>query len=959
LHREQAMDALWPELTRDAAGGNLRKALHFARHALSPSSPASAHPYLQTRGDLLLLTSPDRLWVDVAAFREASAAARTSNGPSAYSRAIALYTGDLLPEDLYEEWTIAPREELRNTYLRLLTEVARQHESSGDLQAGIESLHKVVELERLNEETYAALMRLHALAGEAGQATRLYRQLSDTLRRELDVEPREATQRLYREIESGSFPPLERAEPTAQLPRRKHNLPTQLTSFIGRAPEIADVSGLLASTRLLTLTGAGGSGKTRLALEVAGGLLESYPDGVWLVELAALSDATLVPQAVASALGVRDQPGRSFLETLSSYLQARQLLLVLDNCEHLVAACAELAEVLLRTCAGLTVLATSREALNIPGETTWLVPLLSLPDLHSLAAQGDALLPGLMQYEALQLFTERAVAASPAFRLDSRNIPTVAQICYRLDGIPLAIELAAARVRVLSVEQIAERLDDSFLLLTGGSRTALPRHQTLRGAVDWSYELLTPRERALFARLSVFAGGLTLEAAESVCVGDPIERHQVLDVLSHLVDKSLVVASEPQPGGGARYRLLETLRQYGHERLAESGEDAGCKANHAHYYVALCERAEPQLFGPDQVEWLDRVHTELDNVRAALEWCRTHDLQAGILMASSLGRFWETMGYLTEGRRWLESLLALAPEPTVIRAKGLNASGNLASRDGENALSARLLQESLAIYTEVGDQVGIALTLERLGVATLALGDVELGSSYLQRSIAMLRHIGHKWGLGWALSSMGMCARIAGDYDKAKEMLNEGLSLTREVGDWHSAAYALNHLGQVARVQGDYDTAWRQIEECLDLSRRLKSKALICWTLHTLATVGRMRGDFESSRALLAEGLEVARGTGVHRTMVACISAFAISAVHDGLYVEATRLFAASVTLDPKFRVILDADELEEWDEAESKARRDLGDEAFAQAWAEGQALTWGQSSDLALASMLTSPKSF
>jgi predicted ATPase/DNA-binding SARP family transcriptional activator len=955
LHREQAMDALWPDLGHDAARSNLRKALHFARHTLDPSATPATHPYLQARGDLVLLASPRGLWIDVDAFKEAVSAARSAPGSDTYRRATALYIGDLLPEDLYEEWAITARDELRNTYLLLLAEAARYYEASGDLNAGIESLRRSLDLEPLNEDTYAGLMRLHALRGEQDLALRMYRQLHDALCRELDIEPREATQRLHREIESGRFPPAGKVEPIARSPRRRHNLPTQLTSFVGRRHEMAEVERLLISARLLTLTGAGGSGKTRLALEGASGQLGNYPDGVWFVELAGLSDAALVPQAVASALGMRVEPGHPPLDTLSEYLQARRLLFVLDNCEHLIGACAELSEKLLHACPGLKILATSREALNIRGETTWLVPPLSLPDPHDIASPGEALLSNPARYESLQLFAERAVSASPSFKLDSHNAATVAQICHRLDGIPLAIELAAARVRVLSADQIAERLDDSFLLLTGGSRTDLPRHQTLRAAVDWSYDLLTAMERALFARLSVFAGGFTLDAAEAVCAGDPIEQHVILDELSHLVDKSLVVVTAPGRGpdtrepGRVRYRLLETLRQYGRERLAERGEDADLLGRHAHYYASLCATSEPKLSGRDQVEWMDRLNDEIDNLRAALDWCRAHDPQSGMLLAGSSMRMWEAKGYLTEGRRWLDSLLALGPSRTILRAKALHAAGNFASRDGENALAARLLEESLAIYTEVGDQVGIALVLERLGVATQALGDSDLGLSYLERSISLLRQIGYKGGLGWALGSMGMHARIVGDYDRAREALSEGLELTRESGDWHAAGYTMNHLGQLARVQGDYDTAYRLIDECLELSRKLDSKPLMCWTLESLATVVRMRGDYDKSRELLVEGLEVAREVGMHRTVIACMYSLGIVAVHYGSIADAVRLFAASVSLDPEFREILDADEIVEWDEALETAQKALGSDAFAQAWAESETMTWDQASNLAL----------
>src|SRR5918998_1234587 len=377
------------------------------------------------------------------------------------------------------------------------------------------------------------------------------------------------------------------AETAPRTPQRPpNNLPLELSSFVGREKELVEIERLLEDSRLLTLTGSGGCGKTRLALAVAGEVVEDFEDGVWLVDLASLADPALVPQAVASPLGVREQPGRSLIETLSDYLGSKKVLLILDNCEHLIGACAELAEALLHSCPNLRVLATSREALGITGEVAWPVPSLSLPDLRRLPE-----VESLARYEAARLFLERTAAVNPTFALTEQNAVAVDQICYRLDGIPLAIELAAARAKVLSVEQIAERLDDSFGLLSAGGRTAMPRHRTLHATMDWSHELLPDEERALFRRLSVFAGGFLLGAAESVCAGEELERGEVLELLSHLVDKSLVVAREVS--GEARYRLLETVRQYAREKLSESDEAELLRERHAGFYLALAEEAEP------------------------------------------------------------------------------------------------------------------------------------------------------------------------------------------------------------------------------------------------------------------------------------------------------------------------------------------------------------------------------
>ncbi len=439
---------------------------------------------------------------------------------------------------------------------------------------------------------------------------------------------------------SSEVPPLPPITP------RPHNLPVQLTSFIGRKRETAEVTRLLSGDsskaasgiRLLTLTGPGGTGKTRLALQVAAGLVERFPDGIWLVELAALSDPSLAPQTVASAIGLLNTGGRPPLELLTRYLAPKQALLLLDNCEHLVAACADLADALLRVCPRLQILATSREGLRLAGETTWPVPSLSVPSLAG-EQLGRRSLGDLREFESIKLFVERARSVTPAFELNEQNLAAVAQLCHRLDGIPLAIELAAARTRLLPVEQLLDRVQDRFRLLTGGSRNALPRQQTLRALVDWSYDLLSVQERLLFDRLSVFAGGWTLEAAEAVCADDGGERkmgeqgptnllrsEDVLDLLGHLLEKSMVVG-ERSADGTARYRLLETLRQYGQERLATGGETAtdAARARHATYFIALAEKVASGMHGPDQPKWSDRLEIEHDNIRAGLEWGKAAD----------------------------------------------------------------------------------------------------------------------------------------------------------------------------------------------------------------------------------------------------------------------------------------------------------------------------------------------
>ncbi len=460
---------------------------------------------------------------------------------------------------------------------------------------------------------------------------------------------------------------------------RPPTLPVSVTSFIGRTRELAEVKQRLSATRLLTLTGPGGCGKTRLALQAATDLADKFVDGVWFVELSTLSDPRLVPYLVATALGVREEPNRPLAVTLVDALHPRRLLLVLDSCEHLIAACAEFSHTLLHGCPQLRILATRREVLGVAGELAWRVPPLASPDPQRLLSIED-----LVQYEAVQLFVERARTALLTFTLTNRNASVVAQVCYRLDGIPLAIELAAARVKVLAVEQIAARLDDRFHLLTGGGRMVLPRQQTLQAAMDWSYDLLSEPERRLWHRLSVFAGGWTLEAAEAVCAGVGFDVADVLDRLTSLVDKSLVNVEAPD--GEARYRLLETIRQYGLKKLERSGQAAVVRRQHLQWFVGLAERAEAELTGPDQGIWLERLETEYDNLWAVLEWSQTEaqGAEAGLRLAAALWRFWLVHGHLREGRRWLEAVLAGSRVAWVAaRAKALYGAGALAEDQGD------------------------------------------------------------------------------------------------------------------------------------------------------------------------------------------------------------------------------------------------------------------------------------
>jgi predicted ATPase/DNA-binding CsgD family transcriptional regulator len=583
-----------------------------------------------------------------------------------------------------------------------------------------------------------------------------------------------------------------------------HNFPIQVTSFIGREREIAEVTRLLATSHLLTLTGAGGCGKTRLALQVAAQAAGGYPDGVWLIELAALTDPGLIPHAVASAVGVREVPGSTVTGSLVEYARTRTLLLVLDNCEHVVSTAAQLVDALLRSCPGVHVLATSREPLGSPGETTWRVPSLGFPP-HS--AAGEVPLEQLTRYEAVGLFIERALAALPSFAATARNGPALAEICRRLDGIPLAIELAAARVRVFSIEQIASRLDDRFHLLTAGSRTAMPRQQTLQATVDWSYVLLSEPERAVLRRLSVFAGGWSFEAAEIVASGDGIHTHAVLDLLAQLVDKSLVIAEEHH--GVTRYRLLETIRQYARDRLAEAGETDHMRDRHLTYFLELAEQAEPELRGREDSLVLGRLEVEHDNLRVALDWSLTspNSGDAALRLTGALAWFWWLRSYYDEALRWLVRALDTRTDRSAARMKALHGAGWLVHHRRDSATARELLGESLAIARELDDRWTIALVLHHLGRVAYFDQDPVLARSFGEQSLAAAEEVGDRWLIAWPLHLLGLAAYISADYPTARTYYQRSLAIRAELGYRDGIGMLILLLGFVAAREGDLDRA--------------------------------------------------------------------------------------------------------------------------------------------------------
>lgn len=685
----------------------------------------------------------------------------------------------------------------------------------------------------------------------------------------------ESAERLYQVVAPGledNFPPVRTLD---TLP---NNLPRQLSTFIGREAEIEAAEARLAGATLLTLTGAGGVGKTRLALEVAAHVASSYPDGVWLVELASVIDGELVDDAVAAALRVKQRPGTGIIDALVEAIGEQRVLLVLDNCEHLVEPVVTMVDELMRRCPALQVLATSREALGIAGESLLPVPSMSLPE--PTAAVDVA---ALADFDAVRLFVDRARAVQPSFALTPANADAVAQICRRLDGIPLAVELAAARVRALPPAQIAARLDDRFRLLTGGSRTALPRHRTLRAAMDWSFDLLSPVEQAIFPRLSVFAGSFSLEAAEAVATGGPVEAIDVLDLLGRLVDRSLLVAEEHP--SEARFRMLETIRGYAQERLAESGEAAARYDAHRGWFTGLVERARTAfLSGAIQPEWVARLAADHDNLRAALRWAHEDPdgADAELTLASGLWRFWEVQGHLEEGSTWLERALArLGGEVSVRRATALTGAGVLAAHRGDYARATAFHEASLLLHRELGDPKAIAaacnnlasvaiersdlqrardlyaeaaelarsqgetaataFTLINLADLTARIGEADEADRLFGESIELFEQLGDRWGMAHASTRLALAARRAGNLDTARARFEGALAIHRESGDRHGEARVLAYLGDVAADGGDAATAETLYQESLALRIGLGDRVGMAAVLERLAGVAEDR----------------------------------------------------------------------------------------------------------------------
>ena len=895
LHRDQLADQLWPNLDADAARNNLHQAMHAARRAMSTVGVDGAAA-LSMRDDLVVLGPDGHVVTDLEEFQAAVDQANASRDGTALAAALGRWSGDVLPEDAFEPWAQRHAHrigELRTTLVMTLVEDALVER---DPATALALLTPVIAANPLHEPVHRAMMQALAGTGRRAEALVLFERLRAVLQQELAAEPEPATRQLYRELLADGGQDAGSTHPH-HLPRTT-NLPVQVTELVGRRRELDETARILTSTRMLTLTGPGGAGKTTLAVELARQHVTRYRDGVFLVELAALADGDLIVEEVAEALGLRLATRQAPVDSLVAQLRNRDLLIVLDNCEHLIDACAGTVTALLQGCPEVSILATSREPLRIAGEVSWLTPSLAVPDPEHIGSAA-----AMAGVASLQLFVLRAAAAAPGFALDDDNTAAVAEICYRLDGMPLALELAAACVPMLSPQQIAARLGDALTLLSRGRRATITRQQTLAATLTWSHDLLADEERVLFRRLSAFAGSFTLEAVEGVCADD-LGPPQALGALGRLVDTSLVLAESH--GDTTRYRLLETVRQYATERLRAAGEESTIRKEHCDWYVEFAEARDPELSTSVEVAPAS-LDVEQGNLRVALAWALGHEPTLALRLAVALWRYWLARAFFAEGGQWLETVLAAVPEQSVLRGRALLALAVFDLRRGTGRRLAEIGGELVGAHRALPDHAGLALALVADGVLAYMRGqwseswqrslearaaaldsgvdEVEASSAHLQAMVLLSRGelAAARVGFGQARSALarvplprqpfftplmlGYAIDGAGTASPPRPYFEETVLTGPHINARQAEGYVLCNLAYLARLAGDVDEARMLVGDAVSMFRTLGDRDGEALALNHLGCLHRVGADYRAGRAALEQSLRLRRDIGDRRAI--------------------------------------------------------------------------------------------
>jgi predicted ATPase len=987
--RESLAELLWPGWPQESAMSNLRYALADLRKNLGDRD--NRPPFLIITRESIQLDPDSDIWVDTLALNHAVSSA---NIGETLCTVDGLYRGPFLegfslaeaPE--FAEWLISKRAYYNQQVLSLLDRCVERCRETGDYTQGLALARRGLAIESWREESHQQVMYLLALSGHRSAALAQYEECRRLLMKDLGVALSAETLQLFESIRAGSVGGKTNRQPEMHpeyVPvsnGHHHNLPVQMTSFIGREREIAAVLQLLQKHRLVTLTGSGGTGKTRLSVQAARELLGDMPDGAWLVELGSMVDPDELVHAVAGALGLQGSADMPVLDVLTGYLKQRVSLIILDNCEHMIEACAFLAEHLLRVSPGLCILASSREPLGIPGELVFRVPCLSFPTPEDESAADPI---QLAQYESIRLFAERAALAQPGFDLNQTNARVVSQICRRLDGIPLALELAAARTGSLSIEQIAARLKDRFRLLTGGSRTALPRQQTLRASIDWSYSQLSGSEQLLLQRLSVFAGGWTLEAAEGICGYGEIDPLNVFDTLSALVQKSLVAFIEDT----SRYRILETIRQYAREKLADEGGVEELRRRHLNYFLRFAQQIEPELHGFQRAACIDRLFTELDNLRAALEWGLEDDLPesviAGIRLLLSGSEVLKENGLVKEGLNWSESYQERLEQQgqltELLLARLAYENADLLFRIAIFERSNKYLEDSIALFRQLGEPIFLirslsfycscfepeeliskeALVDEAIQIANEAglyeqgkaellfmkaqiaaeLGSLEEGQCLMEESLAICEQNNRPADSITRLRLLGQFAEKRGDEQQAFEYVQKALWLSRVLKSKYSMMWDLTFSGDIAYALNRYSEMYHYFEECQIISEKIGFQAGYLWGKHHQGVALRRIGEKARAAALALDSLDLAQEYESAEVVLESICSLAGILLEAGELPAAGRLLAATRALTSTIHlgVIVKAELTRDMEEARTR----LGVSAFETACEEGQGLTLEQ----------------